>query len=222
MIIKTLVLSKLIYLLTNIPSPHDQCLKEPNTIIFSFLWKGGRDKVRREIIVKSREEGGIGMVDLATFNKALKLTWTKRLLMSDSEAWKSIISYSVDCEMIIYTGGYISPEIITSIVNPFWKEVFTCWNELVQKMYSPSDPVEIYNHPLWNNVNSSVKCCCVELGYQAGMKSVRDIVDNHGGFKSFQEVKQKYSTCDNFLSYNKLLYIIPKSWQTKIKNIELD
>jgi len=76
------MLSKLIYFLINIPRPPDNVLQNINRMLYGFLWSGKRDKVKREVMIKSCRDGGIGMVDIFMLNKALKLTWMKRLFPS--------------------------------------------------------------------------------------------------------------------------------------------
>ena len=46
-VIKSLVLSKITHLLLNLPDPDDNFLKELNTLLFSFLWGGKTDKIKR-------------------------------------------------------------------------------------------------------------------------------------------------------------------------------
>ena len=46
-VIKSLVLSKITYLLPNLPDPDDKFLKELNTLLFNFLWGGKTDKIKK-------------------------------------------------------------------------------------------------------------------------------------------------------------------------------
>ena len=44
-VIKPLAISKFVYLLTALPTSREPFLKELETLLFSFIWSGKRDKV---------------------------------------------------------------------------------------------------------------------------------------------------------------------------------
>ena len=82
--IKTLALSRLIYLFGNLPDPTDDFLRELNTLLFQFLWDGKQRKISRKIVCQSYEEGGLGMVDVFTVLSCMKIGWLRRLMLKDS------------------------------------------------------------------------------------------------------------------------------------------
>ena len=82
-VIKSLALSKLSHLVLVIPSLNKQRLKTLNTVLFRFLWNNKPDKVNRKDAVKPVKYGGLGMVEVETFWKALKFSWCRRLLVTD-------------------------------------------------------------------------------------------------------------------------------------------
>ena len=47
-----------------------QCYKRDN-IFFNFLWDGKGDKIKRDIMISDYENGGLIMIDIKLFNKAL-------------------------------------------------------------------------------------------------------------------------------------------------------
>ena len=82
-VIKTLVLSKIVNLLISLPSPSSEIIKEIDKMLFTFLWDGKPDKMRRSLAKQKLINGGIGMTDLALFDRALKLTWIRRLFKEE-------------------------------------------------------------------------------------------------------------------------------------------
>ena len=42
-----------------------------------FLWNGKGDKIKRDIIINNYPAGDLKMIDILSFNKALKATWIK-------------------------------------------------------------------------------------------------------------------------------------------------
>ena len=61
-IIKSLILSQIIYVVVPLPRPCASTLKKLNTTIFNFLWGCKRDKIKREVVTRSHQEGGAGDV----------------------------------------------------------------------------------------------------------------------------------------------------------------
>ena len=49
-----------------------------------------KSKGQKSTLIKSKEEGGLNMVDFTLFAKALKISWVKRLCSEGDQAWKLI------------------------------------------------------------------------------------------------------------------------------------
>ena len=76
-VIKTLALPLLVQILTVLPSPPAQVMKEIQDIFYRFLWDGKPDNIKRNVIF-NYEEGGGGVLKLPhikSFCKALKMYW---------------------------------------------------------------------------------------------------------------------------------------------------
>ena len=63
-VIKTLIVSKIVHILISLPSPSDTFVKKINKMLYDFLWDNKPDKVKRKIIIKKLEQGGLAMLDL--------------------------------------------------------------------------------------------------------------------------------------------------------------
>jgi len=79
-VIKSIILSKLTYLLQSVSVKKEQ-LTELNTILYNFLWSGKSEKIKRSTLIGSKWDSGINMVDVLSFAKNLKLKWIKSLKM---------------------------------------------------------------------------------------------------------------------------------------------
>ena len=62
LIIKSLILSQFTYLVLPLPRPNYQMVNRLNTLIFHFLSGCMRDKMKRDIVTRSKKEGGLGLV----------------------------------------------------------------------------------------------------------------------------------------------------------------
>jgi hypothetical protein len=54
----------LIQILTVLPNPADNILKDIQKAVDKFLWNGKRDKVKREILTNIYDDGGLKMIKI--------------------------------------------------------------------------------------------------------------------------------------------------------------
>jgi len=76
-IIKSLVISQLVYLLSPLCSNYN-VLNEINDLLYTFLWNGKGNKIKRKVMINDFGVGGLKMIDISSFNKSLKTTWIKK------------------------------------------------------------------------------------------------------------------------------------------------
>ena len=85
-VIKTLVLSKIVHLLINLPDPPEQFIIELEKELYSFLWNGNKSKIKKSVVYKQYCDGGLRMLNIRTFVSSMKSNWMKRLM--DESLWK--------------------------------------------------------------------------------------------------------------------------------------
>ena len=85
-VLKSLIVSQLVYILSPLPTNHN-AIGEIHSILFNFLWDGKGDKIKRDIMISDYENGGLRMIAIKLFNKALKLSWLKKYL-DTKKTWK--------------------------------------------------------------------------------------------------------------------------------------
>ena len=73
-VVKSLLLSKLTFLILTIPDPPINTINDLNSMIFKFIWRGN-DRVSRNKMVQDYSQGGLRMVDFRDDMTALKITW---------------------------------------------------------------------------------------------------------------------------------------------------
>jgi len=62
-----------------VPNTPDTFATEVNELIFDYVWKYKNSKIKKSTLIKSKENRGLNMVDFSLFDKALKISWVKRL-----------------------------------------------------------------------------------------------------------------------------------------------
>ena len=72
-----------------LPTP-EAFIKQLNTIIYNFLWKGP-DKVARPPVINDLKYGGLNLMGLETSIKSLRLAWLGRLFVERSSPWKAFV-----------------------------------------------------------------------------------------------------------------------------------
>ena len=75
---KALDLSKLIYNLSVLETP-DCYIREINKLTFNSVWEGKPAKIKKKTIISDISLGGLRIMDFELTNKALKITWIKRI-----------------------------------------------------------------------------------------------------------------------------------------------
>ena len=104
-VIKALVVSQLVYLLSPLCSNYN-VLNEINNLLYSFLWNGKGDKIKRKVMINDFREGNLKMIDLISFNKSLKTTWIKKYLdNSNSEKLKIFFDMALKkfgCQNVVF------------------------------------------------------------------------------------------------------------------------
>ena len=94
-VLKSLIASQIVYILSPLPT-NQQVLDEINNIFYKFLWDGKGDKIKRSIMISDYGNGGLKMIDLNSFNKALKLSWVRKYLNNDNSAkWKLLFDFQL-------------------------------------------------------------------------------------------------------------------------------
>ena len=64
--------------------------------MFYNLWKGKGDKIKKNIMINDYSEGGLKLIDIASFNRSLKATWIKKYLDKEIvEAGKAFLTQNL-------------------------------------------------------------------------------------------------------------------------------
>ena len=87
-VIKTLVISKITHLFTNLPDPDEKFLQDLNLLLYKFLWDGKHDKIKKIWAGEDYEAGGLKIVNIKSFLSALEIGWLKHILCDNGKITK--------------------------------------------------------------------------------------------------------------------------------------
>ena len=218
-IIKTLALSQLVNLFTVLPNPPQDKMKELETLFFKFTWGNKRDKIKRTVMINTKENGGFKFPHILSFCNSQKISWIKRLHdLTNISEWKVLFCSNMEK----YGGNYIwlcknnNRKILNSL-NPFWKDVYAAWINAQSAMPHQENYLEetlFFN----DNIKMGGEPIYIKSWFQAGIQFVNDLVKNDGNFMSLQELNNTFMININFLQYHGIKRAIPKIWKEKIQN----
>ena len=125
-VLKSLIASQLVYILSPLPTKH-AALDEINNMFYDFPWSGRGDKIKRDVMISDYKNGGLRMIDIKSFNKALKSTWVKKYLDNANHGkWKLLF----DSEYAI-SGEMLSLKVIST--KMIWQSLYIYQTPLQQK-----------------------------------------------------------------------------------------
>ena len=129
-VIKTLLLPILNHLFISIPNPADQTIKELNNIFFDFLWNGPA-KIKQNVVIKQYCEGVLRMINLKAFIDSMKLTWLRRVILSNSP-WQSVMNNTINFNELLVFGRCYTNAIQNKIKHKFWIDVLHAYSDILQ------------------------------------------------------------------------------------------
>ena len=218
-IINSFLISQLVYLMSVLPTPHSELLKEIDTKLYKFLWSNKTERISRSVLKNTLQRGGISMPDVSLKNTALKIAWVKRIALShhlsellyrstrikNIEIWKCNI-HTQDVNALFCT----KPSKIC-------KDILLSWAQYSYK--NPETLQDILNQFIWFNSHIKIggKPTYNKTLYTAGIKYVHQILDDRGQILNYHNFNQKFNINVNFLNYFSIINAIPTTWKNIIK-----
>ena len=123
-VIKTLAVSQLNHIIMTCPTGGTKYIKELEKKFYAFLWEGKPDKIKRTNLTQNYQKGGLKMINLSLFIKAMKSTWIRRIVKSTNSPWATLFQNS-GCPIgtLLNFAPQGSRPIVARAKNAFWNEV---------------------------------------------------------------------------------------------------
>ena len=206
-IIKTFIISIFNHLIIALPNPTPSEIKTITEMMFKFLWHDKPDKISREQICKDYSEGGLKMIQLDYFIKALKSTWVRRLICDFDSPWSFLANYKVDLSKGLTSfGSDWCTHMLPKIDNPFWADVLKSWQYVSNRC--PGQSKDIFETPLWYNKNIGQSVFYPQW-YKKNIVFVSDLLDRHGKFYEMHDLKNMYCLeAINILEYYRIKILV--------------
>ena len=203
-IIKALVIPKMVYLFSLIPTP-EVVVTELNRILYKFLWKS-TDKFTRLSTINDYENGGLKMVDLECMIKSLRLAWLKRIFSSNRGTWKSYLRHLLANYggLFLFNCNFDVKDL--SIHSQFYTELLQWWSDFRKDFASNKD----WNSVIWNNKEIRVSGSPVfyKNYFDSDIFYVSDLLFNLNNTESFDVIGKKIRKT-NCLVWTGLRFSVP-------------
>jgi len=209
-VLKSLIASQLVYILSPLSSNHS-AIAEINNIFFNFLWDGKGDKIKRDIMINDHKNGGLKMIDIKLFNKALKSSWVKKYLDPENQGkWKLLLDSELRSlgGVEFFRANLNKQDLlkIIKITDTFTSEILHIWAEIsLEPSISSIDQLKAQS--LWHN--SLIRVGNKPIYYRSwsvkGVKKVGHLMNDVNSFLSFSDFTELYNINTNFLTFQGML-----------------
>ena len=218
-VVKSLLVSKLVHVLTALPNPSEATIKELNSILFRFIWNEGPDKVKRTTLITDYHEGGLRMLDIHSFLVSLKISWLKRLYWAPANVtWANLARENLPVlEDLVCFSSIKLAQIARGLKNNFWKEVVLAWASF-SRAYKPSDK-EILTDYIWFSDNTKFKKSFVREWNEKGIRFISDFFNaGDGSLLSKDHLMSIFKIKMTFLCYASIVRSLPSSIMSNSEN----
>ena len=217
-ILKTFGVSQFIYLMQSIGISEENLVKI-NKILFGFIWqstnKGNKkviERVKRDTLCSSLDEGGLNMIDLIKMQHSFLLKWADKLLSNNEDALDRTYHWKLIPIRLFEPVGGISVfncsvhgsnfKGLDLIKSNYWKRVLNVW--LKYKYVGEDSSSFDINNPIFNNSSVRFKnnTIFIESCIKKSMILIKDFIEN-GRIITFESFREKFGmNAETHLAYN--------------------
>ena len=216
-VIKSLLASQLVYILSPLPS-NDYYFKMIQNDLFTFLWNGKKDKIKRSEMINDYEDGGLKMLNLKFFSRSLKFTWIQKYLNDEShEKWKVFADNYYLKQLggkLIFSCNLRKDDIShINISNEFLKELLEIWTEVHFIQSNGLEENDIKNQLIWYNycIRVENKPIYYKTWAANGINKIKDISDNENDILDFGKFQKMFNNLKaHYLDFIRIISLIKK------------
>ena len=127
-----------------------EIIKEINSVLFKFVWKSRKDKIKRKTLISDYKNGGLRMPHLETLIKTQRIMCMKKYFDSYNSTWKVFL----DNYLSEFGGSFLLKcnydiKFLPKTIPRFYKEYLNEWASYKEMhIHTPSN---VLNEIIWNN-----------------------------------------------------------------------
>ena len=208
-VFKSLIISQLNHLISSIPNPSDSFIKELISIMFTFIWNGPTDKIKRNVCIQKYQHGGLKVLDIQSYITSLKSTWIRKYLKGNGR-WKILFEKTINVNYLINFGSDYIKVCSNSITNLFWKDTLHCWKEITDIEQKNLKNINILTEPLWYNNKFKIdgKSFFYKKLYDKGIYCLGHLIGENSMLMDYQTFTTYINIQFNFIQYLGMVKVI--------------
>ena len=187
-IIRTFILSQFTYTASSISVP-EKVIKMVNKLIFRFMWRNKKERLRRVVLMNPINNGGMKVPDFQTMLNASRIKWVSKIQDRADAAWKNILAdYLAKCgirlELLLFSNFSMKSLGLNTCVLPcFYKELLQLWSEVGNVTQVEKQRFLWYNREICVNKRSLY----YEDLFAAGAWYINDLYEQDGTPVTFEK-----------------------------------
>ena len=214
-VVKSIILSRLTHLFISLPNPSEKIISNLEQDLFRFVWSNKPHKIGRNIIMQNYEEGGLNMVNIRCFIKAMKMSWVDRLINDDSLLTELFeLNVFERKENFFSVGAELLNYVSCNIKNEFWKDVINAFYELRDIIQNQSSETDFLYEEIW--YNKKIKVDKKPVFYKAWADKkimyIYDLYDQNGNLLNYDNFCAKFNFRPPITHFYGIVRSISKVW----------
>ena len=217
LIINSLMGSLFVYKMYSCLDLDEQKIKDFNAVIKEFIWKGKKPKIALETLTKSREQGGIRLVDLSVKQEVIQINW---IFMLENDLFLSECAYAVlssklrnliwKCNLDVKTIKRMYRD------ENFWVKILLAWSKINYR--PPKCTQSIKDQIIWMNSEILVegKPIVWDHWIEKDIILIEDLYNNN------KELRTPENLGVSWLELMQLCNAIPKVWKEMLHENIID
>ena len=217
-LVKTFAMPKFMYRASLISFDKDT-IKNINSVIFNFVWRG-KDKIKRLTLISEYEDGGLKMPHPESL---VRIVCLKRYLDDNNSPWKVFLSYylkNVGTSFLFRCN--FNPSCLPCKLPIFYKECLEAWSDFNGNQDKVATKQDVVNEIIWNNQNLLINKQSINSKKikEAGFLKIGDILSNSLKLKSWDAFREKSLSLSDYLLLQGIFSAIPHNWKLLFKDGE--
>ena len=213
-VVRSLAISKIMYVLNMLDPPKGFC-KDVQNAINGFVWKNKTAKVKYSTAVGMYIDGGLKLPNIDIRYKTQRIMWMSNLISKYNGTVKNLLNQICkDIGGLQNVSFNFDIDCLPKRCEPFYISCFREWSAFFHSI--PSSVDDVLNQPLWNNkfIKINNKSVFYKNIFDMKVRCIKDVIDNRGKFRNI-------ISSDNILSFRwqSLLHAIPIEWKRYLKLI---
>ena len=107
------------------------------SVIYAFVWKDKKERLKRRVLIKNKEEGGLKVPSFKFIVDSVKLKCFLQIFDRDSEqVWALLVRQYFKTNNLDLSAAIKCPELSTCTKNlifpSFYTKTFQLWDELIE------------------------------------------------------------------------------------------